>query len=140
RRLDHGLRAWARGRVSATTCFGYFLLAALVLAAAVGVGRASASAPPCSSVGISVAPLHGTRFYVDSSSSPVLDSGYTGVSISPAAARSNIWVQVTNFAGGALGLDANQPAAAPLGNLTAASTTPAYFFLTASPVADNTTA
>ena len=70
----------------------------------------------------------------------MLDSGYTGVSISPDAAKTNVWVKLSSFAGGALGLNSNQPAAFPLGNLASGSTTPAYFFLTASPVAQTATA
>ena len=101
---------------------------------------AAATAPSCSSAGVTIAPLHGTRFYVDAGTSPLIDSGYTGFSVNPAAAKTNIWVQLSGFTGGALGLNANQPSAFPLGNLGAGSTTPAYFFLTASPAAATATA
>jgi outer membrane protein OmpA-like peptidoglycan-associated protein len=101
---------------------------------------ATALAATCGSAGFTVAPLHGSRFYIDSSITPQLTSGYTAVSVSPSAAQSNVWVQLSGFGGGPLGLNANQPAAIPLGNLSAASTRPAYFFLTASPVSETTTA
>jgi uncharacterized repeat protein (TIGR01451 family) len=101
---------------------------------------AAATAPSCSSAGFTITPLHGTRFYIDSSASPVLDSGYTGFSVNPAAAKTNVWVQLSGFTGGALRLNANQPSTFPLGNLGAGSTTPAYFFLAASPVAQTATA
>jgi outer membrane protein OmpA-like peptidoglycan-associated protein len=101
---------------------------------------AAATPASCSSAGFTIAPLHGTRFYVDAGTSPLIDSGYTGFSVNPAAAKTNIWVQLSGFTGGALGLNANQPSAFPLGNLGAGSTTPAYFFLTASPAAETLTA
>src|SRR3954447_15370220 len=94
RRLDR------RAHVRATTLFGYALAVALALAAGVGISPASATVPTCSSVGFTLSPLHGTRFYVDSSSSPKLDSGYTGVAINPSAAKSNVWVRLSGFAGG----------------------------------------
>ncbi|HEX5145576.1 MAG TPA: hypothetical protein VFV85_01030, partial [Conexibacter sp.] len=101
---------------------------------------AAATAPSCSSAGFTIAPLHGTRFYVDAGTSPLIDSGYTGFSVNPTAAKTNIWVQLSGFTGGALGLNANQPSAFPLGNLGAGSSTPAYFFLTAAPATATATA
>ncbi|HET8528919.1 MAG TPA: hypothetical protein VFL60_08410 [Gaiellaceae bacterium] len=136
RRLGLRLRAAARGRISSITFLGWFLTAAAVAFGAAGSTLAGAAGTSCASAGYTVAPLHGTRFYVDASSSPALDSGYTGVSITPSAAAGNVWVKLSNFSGGALGLNANQPAALPLGNLAAGSTTPAYFFLTATTVGD----
>jgi len=124
----------------AATWVGCTAAAALVVLAGFATPRAEATNPTCASVGFTLASLHGTRFEIDSSSSPVLDSGYTGVSISPSGAKTNIWVKLSGFAGGALGLNSNQPTAFPLGNLAAASTTPAYFFLAAAPVAQTTTA
>ena len=86
----------------ATTIFGGTAACALVLVAGFGTTqRAEATNPTCSSVGFTLTPLHGTRFLVDSSSAPVLDSGYTGVSISPAAAKTNVWVKLSGFTGGA---------------------------------------
>ncbi len=142
RRFCLRLRACARGRMSAPSTFAcaFAFAVALAVFAGAGIPRAAATGASCSSTGFALTPLHGTRFYVDSSSSPVLNSGYTGVSITPAAAKTNIWVQLSGFSGGALGLNANQPSAFPLGNLASGSSTPAYFFLTANPVADTTTA
>ncbi|MEP6813026.1 MAG: hypothetical protein ABI990_08560, partial [Actinomycetota bacterium] len=98
----------------------------------------TALAVTCSSSGVTMAPLHGTRFYTDSSSS--LSSGYTGVSVASSTARANVWVGVSGFTGGVLGLNANQPSAIPLGNVAANTPVPAYFFMTASPMTDNVTA
>jgi hypothetical protein len=134
------MRVESRARASATTVFAYTAALALAIVAGFAAPRAEATNPTCASVGFTLTPLHGTRFEVDSSSSPVLDSGYTGVSISPSTAKTNIWVKLSSFAGGALALNSNQPSAFPLGNLAAASTTPAYFFLTAAPVAQTATA
>jgi hypothetical protein len=103
-------------------------LAAASASAVVGLTLPGAAlAATCGSAGVTLAPLHGTRFYVDSSASPQLSSGYTGVSISPSSARSHMWVRLSGFGGGRLGLNSDQPAAIPLGNLGAGATTPAYF-------------
>jgi hypothetical protein len=116
-------------------------IAAASVAVVVGLIIPSAAlAATCGSAGVTVSPLHGTRFYVDSSASPQLSSGYTGVSISPSVARSNVWVELSGFGGGSLGFNSDQPAAIPLGNLSAGAATPAYFFLTASTVAQTSTA
>jgi outer membrane protein OmpA-like peptidoglycan-associated protein len=98
----------------------------------------AALAVTCSSSGVTVAPLHGTRFYTDSGSS--LSSGYTGVSVASSTARANVWVGVSAFTGGVLGLNANQPAAIPLGDVAANTSVPAYFFMTASPMTDSAVA
>jgi outer membrane protein OmpA-like peptidoglycan-associated protein len=124
----------------AFTCLSFALACAVASLTPFFVPSAAATAPSCGSAGVTIAPLHGTRFYVDSSASPVLDSGYTGFSVSPATAKTNLWVQLSGFTGGALGLNANQPSAFPVGNVGAGSTTPAYFFLSAAPVAQTATA
>jgi len=124
----------------ASACISFVLVCAGACLTPFFVPFAAATGPSCSSAGFTIAPLHGTRFYVDAGTSPLIDSGYTGFSINPAAAKTNIWVQLSGFTGGALGLNANQPSAFPLGNLGAGSTTPAYFFLTASPAAATATA
>jgi uncharacterized repeat protein (TIGR01451 family) len=124
----------------ASACISFVLVCVGACLTPFFVPFAAATAPSCSSAGFAVAPLHGTRFYVDAGTSPLIDSGYTGFSVDPTAAKTNIWVQLSGFTGGALGLNANQPSAFPLGNLGAGSTTPAYFFLTASPAAATATA
>jgi uncharacterized repeat protein (TIGR01451 family) len=132
-----GLRRLGQ-RVS--TCLSFVLACAVASLTPFFVPSAAATAPTCSSAGFTIAPLHGTRFYIDAGTSPLIDSGYTGFSVNPGAAKTNIWVQLSGFTGGSLGLNSNQPSAFPLGNLGAGSTTPAYFFLTSSATAATATA
>ena len=62
---------------------------------------------------------------------------HRGVSVASSTARANVWVGVSGFTGGVLGLNANEPAAIPLGDVVANTTVPAYFFMTASPMTDS---
>ncbi|HEX7104366.1 MAG TPA: OmpA family protein [Acidothermaceae bacterium] len=59
-------------------------------------------------------------------------AGYAGYRVSTSAARTDLWVGLSSFTGGALNLAPSQPASQPIGNLGAGTTMPTYFLLTAS--------
>src|SRR3989449_6581537 len=113
-------------------------LAAAAATVAALVTAGAALAVSCGSTGVTVTSLHGTRFYTDAAASPALSSGYTGYTITSSSARSNVWVELSGFSG-VLGLNSNQPSAAPIGNLGAGATVPSYFFLTATSLATTAT-
>jgi hypothetical protein len=104
----------------------------------------SASANPvaCSATGaaqahLKVVPSHGKAFYIDSGVSPKLDAGYVGYRVDndSSAARSGLWVALTNFTGGKLTLANVDDQYMPLDRLSAAGasgeTQTVYFMLKA---------
>lgn len=113
------------------------LLAPLLVAAAAAlpVGTAAAvTTPSCASAGITVTSLGGTNFYIDGSNAVQFRSGYTGYRLTNASgtALGDVWAQLSDFTGGALGLAATQPAAQRVGDLTAGGTAARFWYLTAS--------
>ncbi|HWG99412.1 MAG TPA: Ig-like domain-containing protein, partial [Pilimelia sp.] len=80
----------------------------------------------------SVVALHNSHFYIDSSSTALLLSGYAGYRVDAgASARNHLWLGFGGFTGGVLGLAADQPAVMPLPALASGASAAQYALLTA---------
>ncbi|GGQ82381.1 hypothetical protein GCM10010166_60660 [Couchioplanes caeruleus subsp. azureus] len=89
--------------------------------------------PSCTSAGLTVAALHGPNFYIDTSSTPVLRGAYAGYRITDTSgsARNDLWVSLTDFAGGSVALGSGQPSAQQVPVLGAGASASRFFYLTA---------
>ncbi len=113
-------------------CVAAVLTALLLQVVVVPLPAAANTTPSCASGPVTATALNPPLFYLDNSASPPLRSGYAGYRIATTDARADLWVRLTGFTGGALGLGAQQPDALPLGMLAAGTSRPAFFMLTAS--------
>lgn len=95
--------------------------------------NAAATVPSCAAAGIAVTPLGGPNFYIDAGSSPSFRSGYTGYRIdnSTGAPLDDLWVGLSGFTGGSLGLAAGQSPAQRLGALGSGAGGARFWYLTA---------
>ena len=119
------------------------LLALLAAAGAALTTAQSAEAAICSAAAVTVTPMHspdGTQrpFYADFSHSSTNHSGYAGYELSGASLGSDVWIKLSGFTGGQLGLAANQSASIPARALSQAGKPLVYAYLTAT--AETTTA
>ncbi|HSX43023.1 MAG TPA: hypothetical protein VLF59_02955, partial [Candidatus Saccharimonadales bacterium] len=101
--------------------------------------KAAATVAACSTSastqnGISVAPSHGSAFYIDTGASPKLDAGYIGyrVTNSTGSAQSDLWTEVGSFTGGDLQLANSLDNYRQVSSLSNGSTAASYFLLKAS--------
>ena len=122
---DRAARRSAR-LLAAATAF------ALPLAGLALPATPAAAGAECATNGITVTSLNPPMFYTDIRKG--LNSGYAGYQVTSADARKNLWIELSTFTGGQLGLNTSQPAALPLGNLTAGKSVPSFSFLTATAV------
>ncbi|MDX6411998.1 MAG: hypothetical protein QOE91_1514, partial [Gaiellaceae bacterium] len=114
-------------------------IALFVLLSTVGAALTNAQtaqAATCSAAAVTLTPMHspnGTQrpFYADFSHSSTNHSGYVGYELSGASLGSDVWIKLSSFTGGKLGLAANQSASIPA-RATAQSGHPlVYGYLTA---------
>ena len=79
-----------------------------------------------------ISPAHGQVFYIDSGVTPKVDAAYVGYRINNtgASARS-VWVQLSNFTGGKVGLANPADASQSLVSIAASDTKTAFFLLKA---------
>ena len=128
------LKSRARGFVLALTSVilasGLSALTAPVAANAANVACASTMTAQNN---LQVVPSHSSVFYIDSGVTPKVDAGYVAYNIvnSSASARTNVWVQLSNFAGGKVSL-ANPADAAQEITIPANGNATAFFLLKAS--------
>ncbi|GAB7042433.1 MULTISPECIES: Ig-like domain-containing protein [Catenuloplanes] len=113
------------------------LTMSLVPLAAPAVGPAGPAAasvlPRCGDAGTpAVVALHDPHFYVDSASTARLMSAYAGYRVEAGpSARSRLWLQLSGFTGGVVGLAAGQPAHTALPALPGGGSAARYLLLTA---------
>lgn len=134
--LTQRLKRWIRITVS-------FSLLPLVAVSPLALApSASANPVACSATGaaqnhLKVVASHGKAFYIDTGVNPKLDAGYVGYRVDndSSAARSGLWVALTNFTGGKLTLANTDDQYMPLDRLSAAGasgeTQTVYFMLKA---------
>ncbi len=97
------------------------------------VPATTAWAAACATTDLTITRLSGGELDVDTGIDPQLTGGYAGYAISTAnAAVDDLWVRVTNFAGGTIGLAPNEDGLVHVGPLTTASSEYAYVYLAAS--------
>jgi hypothetical protein len=125
-RSDPGRRRF--GIVAASMVFA--LLGGLVTSA-LGAAPADAAVTACSASsaqnGITVAPSHGSVFYIDSAASQRMDAAYLGYVVTSSTARADLWVGVSAFSGGSVGPADPNDTARSIGALTAGGSKTAYF-------------
>jgi hypothetical protein len=93
----------------------------LVLLTAVGAALTTppvAQAATCSAAAVTMTPMHSPNgvqrpFYADFSHSSTNHSGYVGYELSGVALGSDVWIKLSGFTGGKLGLAASQSASTP---------------------------
>lgn len=82
--------------------------------------------------GVKVTAGHGKNFYIDTGQGQLIDAGYLAYQVKSSSARSDLWVQVSDFNGGVVSLanpaDANQP----LGAVAANGTKSVFYMVKAS--------
>lgn len=99
----------------------------------VAAAPAQASVPTCSSAGLTVTALHGPRFYIDTATSPQLRGAYAGYKLTnTGSARSDLWVKLTTFSGGAVALGTGQAASQQIVSLGSSASQSLFWYLTAS--------
>jgi hypothetical protein len=125
------------GRASAFAGLIFVLAASAVAALSVAP---SAQAATCSAAAVTVTPMHspdGTQrpFYSDDFGGGTSNhSGYVGYELSGASLGSDVWIKLSGFTGGALGLAANQSASIPVRATSQAGHPLVYAYLTASAI------
>lgn len=125
------------GRLSAIAGLALVLLAAV--AAALTVTQ-SAQAATCSAAAVTVTPMHspdGTQrpFYSDDFGGGTSNhSGYVGYELSGAALGTDVWIKLSGFSGGALGLAASQSASIPVRATSQAGHPLVYAYLSATAI------
>lgn len=125
-----------RSAVSAPTRhrrLGRLIAAGLVATSLQLVAPVTAAwAAACSTTDLTVARISGGELDIDTGIDPQLTGGYAGYAITTAnAAVDDLWVRVTNFAGGTIGLAPNEDGLVHVGSLTTASPEHAYVYLAA---------
>jgi hypothetical protein len=81
--------------------------------------------------GLTLEAGHGTVFYIDTGQGQEIDAGYIAYVVESTSARSDLWVEVSDFTGGVVSLADSSMAAQPLGSITAGGTNTAYFMIKA---------
>jgi hypothetical protein len=81
--------------------------------------------------GLSVSSGHGTLFYIDTGQGQEIDAGYIAYTVQSATARSDLWVEVTDFTGGVVSLANVDAGTQPLSAITAGGTDTAFFMIKA---------
>jgi hypothetical protein len=125
------------GRLSAFA--GLVLVLAVSTVVALSVAP-SAQAATCSAAAVTVTPMHspdGTQrpFYSDDFGGGTTNhSGYVGYELSGASLGSDVWIKLSGFSGGALGLAANQSASIPVRATSQSGHPLVYAYLTASAI------
>lgn len=111
------------------------LLGGLVTSVVGSASSAEAAAPVCSAsttqAGITIAPSHGTVFYIDSAASQRMDASYLGYVVTSSTARSDLWVTVGDFTGGSVTAADPNDTARSIGSLAAGASNTAYFLVKA---------
>jgi hypothetical protein len=114
------------------------LVVALAAVASV-VTPAPASVVACGASTVTVAPMHSpdgtTRpFYADFKSGSMKHSGYVGYELAgaPNVLGSDVWIRLSGFAGGSVGVAANQSASIPVRATSQSGKALVYAYLTAS--------
>ncbi len=118
------------------------LLAALVVGAGlqVVIPGTAAYAAACSTTSLSITRISGAELDVDTAQGHTLTGGYAGYAIATSStAVDDLWVRVTNFAGGTITLASHEDGLIHLGPLTSASDRYAYVYLNASGAATGQT-
>jgi len=115
------------------------LIVALSWVATLATARL-AEASVCSSSAVTVSPMHspdGTQrpFYADFKSGSTKHSGYVGYEVSGASLGSDVWVRLSGFTGGSIGLGTNQSASVPVRSTSAGGKGLVYVYLKAAAVA-----
>ena len=113
------------------------LLASSLSAITAPVSASATTNPTCASTmtaqnNLTLTPSHSSVFYIDSGVAPKVDAAYVAYNISnsSASARTNVWVQLSNFAGGKVTL-ANPADAAQEISIPANGNATAFFLLKA---------
>jgi hypothetical protein len=119
------------------------ILVLLAVAGAALTTAQSAQAAICSAAAVTVTPMHspdGTQrpFYGDFGHASTNHSGYAGYELSGTSLGSDVWIKLSGFTGGKLGLAANQSASIPARATSQAGKPLVYAYLTAT--GDSTTA
>ncbi len=82
--------------------------------------------------GLKVEASHGSVFYIDTGQGQEIDAGYLAYRVTSSSARTDLWVEVTDFTGGVVSLANPNDSAQPLGTVTAGGTKASYFMIKAS--------
>jgi hypothetical protein len=114
-------------------------IALLVLLAAVGAALTTAQtaqAATCSAAAVTLTPMHspnGTQrpFYADFGHASTNHSGYVGYELTGASLGADVWIKLSGFTGGKLGLAASQSASTPVRATSQAGKPLVYAYLTA---------
>ena len=140
-RLPHrpsALRAGqnASGISRAAACAGAILVAATAAIAALTIAP-GAQAATCGAAAVTVTSMHspdGTQrpFYADFGHASTNHSGYVGYELNGASLGSDVWIKLSGFTGGKLGLASNQSAAIPARATSQGGKPLVYAYLTAS--------
>jgi hypothetical protein len=124
--LRQSFRLSAHGADRSSTAFGRVwaiagLILVLVASAVTALSTApSAQAATCNSAAVTVTAMHspdGTQrpFYSDDFGGGTSNhSGYVGYELNGASLGSDVWIKLSGFSGGALGLAARQSASIPV--------------------------
>ena len=81
--------------------------------------------------GLTVAAGHGEVFYIDTGQGQEIDAGYIAYSVESDTARSDLWVEVSNFTGGVVSLANPNDSVQPLGAVSAGGSGTSYFMIKA---------
>jgi len=140
-RLPHrpsALRAGqnASGISRAAACAGAILVAATAAIAALTIAP-GAQAATCGAAAVTVTSMHspdGTQrpFYADFGHASTNHSGYVGYELNGASLGSDVWIKLSGFTGGKLGLASNQSAAIPARATSQGGKPLVYAYLTSS--------
>jgi outer membrane protein OmpA-like peptidoglycan-associated protein len=123
----------ARRGVRRNTAAGVAATVAAAGLGVVGLAPARATVPACSTEGLAVTALHGPNFYIDSDETPALLGAYAGYRVTNSGStRSDLWVRLADFGGGAVGLGSGQAASQQIPALAGSGTTSLFWYLTAS--------
>lgn len=79
--------------------------------------------------GIKVTALHPKIFYIDSGDDQKMDANYLDYKVTSSTARSDLWVELSNFTGGSVTLANPADSAQPVGTIAAANGSGAAYFL-----------
>lgn len=112
------------------------LIFALVAQSAITVPATAAAPVACADAGttqssITVTPSHGKVFYIDSGQGQSIDAAYVGYNVVAGAAKTNLWMKLDTFTGGAVSLANAADASRQLGDIANAGNETGFFLLKA---------
>lgn len=81
--------------------------------------------------GITIEAGHGPVFYIDTGQGQAIDAGYLAYRVRSATGRSDLWVEVSDFAGGVVSLANPNDSAQPLGTVSSGAYKASYFMVKA---------